>query len=190
MRINPDSSEPYREGQDSYNYGCLENFDDFFSYAESYKKAGDILIEWVEKQKGLADFVVYPLCFLYLQYLELTLKNIIVDCGIWLGKSEKPEPTHEIPKHWEICKKLLTETYGDQFSNKIAEIDKRINRFLSIAPSRDAFAFRYPISKKQEPSFPKPHYVNVRVLGEEMHEIWKFFLGISNDIAERMQSVP
>ncbi len=134
--------------------------------------------------------MVHPLCFLYLQYLELTLKSIIDDCGALLGKFEKTEQGHEIPKLRRKCKELLTETYDEDFSNKIFEIENRINKFLSIAPSRDAFAFRYPISKTQEPSFPKPHNVNVRVLGEEMHEIWSFFFGISNDIAERMKSVP
>ena len=192
MEINTHSEEPYRDGKDSYNYGCMDSIDDFFSYAESYKKAGDILVEWVEKQKGLADSVIHPLCFLYLQYLELTLKSIIIDCGVCLGKPENPEPTHKISNHWETCKMLLEKTYGEDFLNEISEIDKRIQKFLSIAPSRETFAFRYPISKgqKPKPSFPKQHYVNVRLLGEEIHEIWKFFFGISNDIADRMRSTP
>jgi len=74
---NNHTQEPYRSGPDAYNYGCMDSFYDFFGYAENYKKAGDILTEWIETQKGLADSVIHPLCFFYRQYLELALKSII-----------------------------------------------------------------------------------------------------------------
>ncbi|MGD9849743.1 MAG: hypothetical protein AB7T38_00615 [Nitrospirales bacterium] len=182
---NTNSSEPYRSGADSYNYGCMDSIDDFFSYAENYKKAGDILVEWVETQKGLADRVIHPLCFLYRQYIELALKSIIVDGHQLLGKSEKLDFTHDIPKLWDTCKMVINDIYGNNFSNAISEIDQKIQIFLSVSPSHEAF--RYPISKKQASYFSKQHYVNVRVLREEINEIWQFFFGISNDMAERMR---
>jgi hypothetical protein len=179
--------EPYRFGHDSYNYGCMDNFADWFHYAEGYKQAGDVLIEWVERQKGLADSVIHPLCFLYRHYLELTLKSIIVDCQAWLGKSGKLPLSHEIQDLWKICRALLEEIYGEDFLGDKSAIEEKINTFIRIAPPHDAF--RYPISKKGKLSFPEAHYVNVRVLGEEIHEIWKFFFGISNDVAEKLKTI-
>ena len=181
-----ESNEPYRTGRDSYNYGCMDNFAGFFYYAESYKQAGDALIEWVEKQNGQADCIIHPLCFLYRQYLELILKSIIIDCQRLLGNSFEIKLTHNIKTLWKKCREFLEEVFGEQFLKDNSQIEIRIERFLSVAPSHDAF--RYPIMKDKKPSFPNQHYVNVRVLGEEMNKIWSLFFGISNDLAERIKN--
>ena len=48
-------------------------------YAIGYKNAGDVLVERVVEDRGEADALVYPIVFCYRQYLELTLKGVLVE---------------------------------------------------------------------------------------------------------------
>lgn len=49
---------------------------DWDTYAMGYKRAGDILVQYVADNDWDQDFLVYPITFLYRQYLELRLKEL------------------------------------------------------------------------------------------------------------------
>lgn len=66
--------ELFKPDIDWKNNACL-NFSHDMSeiYISGYKSAGDILVEHVKQKKRNQDFLVYPIGFLYRQYLELRL---------------------------------------------------------------------------------------------------------------------
>lgn len=50
--------------------------DKWDTYAEGYKSAGDIAVQYVVENNWYQDFLVYPIVFLYRHYLELRLKEL------------------------------------------------------------------------------------------------------------------
>jgi len=64
--------------EDWWNNACLNWCRDGWSlYAVGYKDAGDILAREVENRNSGQDTLVYPILFLYRQYLELEIKDLI-----------------------------------------------------------------------------------------------------------------
>ena len=68
-------------------------------YATGYKEAGDRLVEFVLLNSRDQDFLIYPIVFLYRQYVELRLKEIIKE-GLILLEEGNAFPKHH--KIWEL----------------------------------------------------------------------------------------
>src|SRR3989338_10138071 len=64
--------------EDWWNNACLNWCHDGWSlYASGYKDAADFLVQRTEETKVGQDSLVYPVLFLYRQYLELEIKDLI-----------------------------------------------------------------------------------------------------------------
>lgn len=77
---------------------CIDNWNkDFWIYASGYKKAADVLVDNIMSlasgTRNPIDYLVFPIVFLYRQYIELTLKQVI-RVGIGLHKQQHPFPKH------------------------------------------------------------------------------------------------
>lgn len=57
-------------------------------YTEGYKAAADIVVDRIKRGQGHQDFLVYPVMFLYRQYLELIAKNLIRNAWALLDEDE------------------------------------------------------------------------------------------------------
>src|SRR4030042_2814002 len=68
----------FTTAEDWWNNACLNFIHNGWSiYAIGYKDAADILVSHIEEKRRYQDTLVYPIVFLYRQYLELALKDII-----------------------------------------------------------------------------------------------------------------
>ena len=66
------------EGSDWWNKACLTHFSDgWWIYATGYKLGADLLVQYVTETHKNQDRLIYPIVFLYRQYLELRLKELI-----------------------------------------------------------------------------------------------------------------
>src|SRR2546426_11026884 len=135
------------DSQDWYNNAVLNGQRDNLSlYAVGYKRAGEILAEMVVKSRRDHDSLVFPIVFVYRQYLELRLKQLIRDSRRLLGDSSGFPATHKIAELWKLCRPLLDQT-GLKTDEQVLEvIEELIAEFAEV--DEDSYAFRYPTDKR------------------------------------------
>lgn len=105
----PDSRDTlFTSAEDWWNNACLNYFPSGWSiYAIGYKDAADILVGHVDEHARRADALVYPIVFLYRQYLELALKDLIRQARNLLHDLEPCPKNHRIDELWTLCNSLL-----------------------------------------------------------------------------------
>ena len=118
--------------------------------------------------------MVFPIIFLYRQYLDLRLKQIIRDGFRLLDDDREFPKKHELDKLWQICKSILEKIEPKASHNDIEAVDEAIGQFCTLDPSSEAF--RYPIKKSGERSLPADlQYINLRNLADVMGKLTNFF---------------
>lgn len=125
----------------------LEEFGDYyaFGYINSYKEAGDILVEAM-----CPDLFVFPIIFCYRQYLELLLKNIY-----FIKKKDEynsfiNKVSHNLIKIWEFTTPILQAEIKEK---EIKFIEKVVIFFDKLDPN--SFTFRYEYNKRNERNIKK-----------------------------------
>jgi hypothetical protein len=150
----------FDKAEDWWHNACLNYVHDGWSpYIIGYKDAADILVAHVRENRRSQDTLVYPILFLYRQYLELAIKNLI-------HKGRKLQDIHErIPKGhmindlWKICEKLLNDISPCDSVKEIEQINRLISEFYSVDPK--STAFRYPEDKEGKPSLPGITHIDI-----------------------------
>jgi hypothetical protein len=131
-----------------------------FGYISGYKDAGDILVDKVIGT-GLVDAYVFPIVFLYRQYLELVLKNLYVKV---YGRSTKMD--HNLSNIWrKVRKKIKSETTKEEREL----IDSVINEFQQFDPK--SFHFRYFWNLDYSSTLPDELSVNLKLLKEYIDNV-------------------
>ncbi|MBI2934716.1 MAG: hypothetical protein HYY29_03995 [Chloroflexi bacterium] len=113
-------------------------------YAEGYKKGGDALVQYVIEHRYLRDCLVYPILFLYRQYLELRLKNLIrVSSGLGGGNVDIPLG-HGLLELWDEVRQNMTAILmsGSDTESVFEAIGGRLKELDKI--DRTSQASRYP----------------------------------------------
>ncbi|MBZ0276661.1 MAG: HEPN domain-containing protein [Anaerolineae bacterium] len=139
--------------------GMVDGAHDFYSLANNFKQAGDVLI-----QRGLGNLeayeLLYPVLFNYRHAIELYLKAIL--------KSQ--EKIHDLAKLMKQFKKFVKENYGEDVP---AWFEKLILEFNSYDPG--ATTFRYP----GRTAAPEERMVNLpelqkimEILSETFHRVF------------------
>lgn len=176
--------EPVFCADEDWKFNACINWthDAFELYVMGYKQAADTLAEYVITSERHLDSLIYPIAFLYRQYIELRLKSIIKDGRMFLDKG------HDFPKHhklWELwcdAKKIANEVFANEpkpFDLDYAE--HVIKEFSQVDP--DSFAFRYPISKKGDKTLDGLRHINIRRLAEHIEKLSEDLGTIGNCIA-------
>lgn len=151
-------------------------------YTIGYKKAGDRLVELVLARVRDQDVLIYPIGFLYRQYIELRLKEIIREGRILLEEGSFFPKHHRIWDLWCTAKKISIKTFENE--NEPPNFDYAehvIREFSQIDPN--SFAFRYPTTKKGDKTLEGVTHINIRRLAEHIEELSKDLEGISTGIS-------
>jgi hypothetical protein len=174
---------------------------DWELYINGFKKAGDLLVEHGIVH-GEQHILVYPAIFLYRQYIELQLKEIIQNGNRILGvctHSPLLFPTgsrgHKIDALWRECRIILEKIDEDEYQrlgkdeqhkykNDIDTLQTNINEFSLLDP--DSQASRYPIGKNGNPSTldAKLRTINFKSLRDLVEKISSLLDGMSVGISE------
>ena len=130
-------------------------------YTIDYKEAGDLLLANAVKT-GRRNFMVFPTIFLYRHYIELILKEIILNNWEYLEISPPFPRGHDIYKLWKICRKVMQQTdklvdtgfaesqeYIEQIIQAYNALEADLNKFAEIDP--DSQHFRYPVDSQGNP---------------------------------------
>jgi len=161
----------FKSDSDWWHNACL-NFNgiDINAYAVGYKQAADFLVERVSQERRYQDTLVYPIAFLYRQYLELRLKQLILAGRELLDIQSSQENLHHgIDKLWKQCRSMLGRIHPDENLDYLDDIERYIAEFARVDPS--STAFRYPTDKEGNPSLEGLSHVNLRNLSETMEKI-------------------
>jgi len=138
-------------------------------YATGYKDAADLLASHACVHGRRHDTLVYPILFLYRQYLELSIKDLIQDARRLLDKVEPLRMTHRIDDLWRTCAALLDEISPGDSSGSLENVGRLIGEFSRVDPK--SMAFRYPEDQEGRPSLEGLTHINLRVVKEVIGKI-------------------
>ncbi|MCE5237149.1 hypothetical protein LLH23_01485 [bacterium] len=142
----------------------------WYVYAEGYKRAADIVVAHVTGTLRDQDFLLYPILFLYRQYLELAIKSLIRSA--WELLDEEPGDSlrsHDIGKHWGICRTLVIRVSPGGPVEVLDDVARLIGEFCEH--DRTSEAFRYPETTKGDPTLPRLRRVGLRNVQVVMDKI-------------------
>lgn len=180
----PSSEDRLFTSQEDWRNNARLNWchDGWSLYASGYKEAADLLVQHVEKRGTSQDTLVYPVLFLYRQYLELEIKDLIRQSRRLQDISGDFPTHHRINDLWKECHKLLSEISPGDSITELEEIARLIGEFSAVDPS--SMAFRYPQDKDGNPSLPGISHINLRNVREVIEKISFILMGASAQIGE------
>lgn len=168
-------------------------FSSNYSYALGYYYAANFLVDHaVSSTNNIKDKLVYPICFNYRQFIELTLKQLIIYAEKFYKKSEYLG--YEYRKATNFVTDNLMSTHSlERLLNWLINIlscvseyefeeDKRnlIIDFHNTDPSGQKF--RYPVLRNNDLSFPSQIFMNLERLKSGVKNISDYFMGIDGYI--------
>jgi len=136
-------------------------------YSEGYITAGNSLIPRLIKTKtGYIEFgalsfstsqLVYPIIFLYRHFIELRLKQIILECNDFLRVpiiKENEKTTLIFNNHkliglqgdqglWDICRNIIEELLPNEPRDELNAAEETISYFSKM--DYESYNFRYPV---------------------------------------------
>ncbi|MCJ7492585.1 MAG: hypothetical protein MUP15_10635, partial [Dehalococcoidia bacterium] len=121
------------------------------AYAEGFKTAADQLVQdLLDNRVWPIDVLLYPVAFLYRQYLELRLKELIVVSGRLLGLSREVPIHHDLMSLWKDVRPRLEQIWFSR-SNKMDNdaIEDGLHQFCDADPG--SYSFRYPVDRHGNP---------------------------------------
>lgn len=131
--------------------------------------------------------LVYPIGFLYRQYLELVIKDIIREARLLQG-IDKPVPaSHKLNELWMICHPLLNEISPGDSTEELKQVARLIGEFSTVDPL--STAFRYPTDNKGNPSLPGISKINLQVVGEVVDKISNILSGAATQVSRYLHDM-
>jgi hypothetical protein len=175
------TNELFSSQKDWKNNACINGiYSEMSVYIDGYKTAADILSENVVENGTNQDILVYPIAFLYRQYIELQLKHLIKESRILLLAEEQGFPEHhKIQNLWVITRNLIEEiistidsSINEYISNEEFSLaETTISEFSKLDP--DSFAFRYSEDKRGNNTMKGVTHINIRNLSERIVDLAK-----------------
>jgi len=151
----------------------------FFGYVSGYKEVADDVIRCAlaKENVGILDRYVYPIVFLYRQFLELALKDIYL---AYTDDSEGEQAktiykcSHDLKKIWEKVKPLI----GD--CPHIPAVEDYIFEFAEF--DSGSYSFRYPIDNKLNIVHDKLKRINLKNLAIRINELALYLECVSSEL--------
>lgn len=165
----------FTAGDDWWHNACLNYVpDDWGLYVIGYKMAADALVEKVKETHRNQDVLVFPIVFLYRQYLELRLKQLIRLGSELLDEALDFPKGHKLDTLWNSCRPIFVKLESRTSQQDLEAITEAIDQFCAIDPTSEAF--RYPITRKGDKTIPSDvRHINLRQLLEIMEKVANFF---------------
>ena len=157
------------------------------TYAEGYKRAGDIIVQYVIDTHSYQDFLVYPIVFLYRQYLELRLKELFRVSSSLLAESVGIAIDHNLLSLWRKVRPNIEQVWPDShMKSHLDTVGDRLEELCSVDPGSGAF--RYPEDKKGVPTLAGMKHINLRQLRDVIQGISNLLDGASLGMGEYLNA--
>ena len=162
---------------DSYIHKTM---DKWLYYTEGYKISAELVESELINNKTDRDFLIYPLIFLNRHYLELKLKEIIIEGNNLINnKNVIPKGEHNILKLWNETLFTLNNIWSD-FQQPPDSIVYKIQELHLI--DLKSFSFRYPIDINGNENLKFIEKINYKVFVSEFKEIKDYLENIADAI--------
>jgi len=157
----------------------------FAGYCMGYKESADTLIEEAISSKIIRklDTYIFPVLFLYKQYLELQMKYIYLKYSEDSKKKKQKvigKCSHNLMKIWNIIKPIMNEFASTKDNKTTNIVEKYIQQYHEL--DEGSFRFRYPIDIKLNEILGDDERINYINLKERMNELKSFFTGVEGHL--------
>jgi hypothetical protein len=157
--------------------------DGWDTYAEGYRRAGEIIAEYVIDNDRDQDLLIYPVAFLYRQYIELRLKELWLVSSKLLEQETKPLVGHDLMKLWSQVRPNIEQYWlGPEIKCNLGAIEERLEE-LSII-DRSSTSFRYPEDKKGIHSLERVRCFSLMRVRDVLQAVSMVLDGISSVMGE------
>ncbi|MCT4507516.1 MAG: hypothetical protein N4A48_01935 [Tepidibacter sp.] len=161
--------------------GYKYNFKEYYPYVKAYTNSAKYLYELISNDDTLKDFLFIPMCYLYRNAVEISLKETLFEeCSFELQEALKlmNKKKHKVLGLWNLIKDEIEEHANPPKGDKTAEnAFKYIHQLNSIDGGADLF--RYPFSKNLNVYFKKKHKFDVDNVNDFFEELLSFLSGIN-----------
>ena len=157
---------------------------DLRSYADGYYLGANLLVDEINKDQP-SNILVYPICFLYRHFIEISPKGIIEKCerlGHNIEKTKKRK-NHVLKTLLGNAGKLTKEHFGKSFSE---EIEQTIQEMDKVDPKSQTF--RYTTSQKGDQFFPDHDVIGLGTLKNKMVKVHDELLGTLIGLDEKLNT--
>ncbi len=139
-----------------------------------YKEAADTLVDEAQQSGFKRDTLIYPVIFLYRQFIELELKYLIYTFGGRVGV-EANWKSHDIAFLWTEFVKVLA-GYGVQDPDKTdAVVSSIVAEFAKVDPQ--SYSYRYPVDTRGHEVPLGVDVLNLSALKDVMDGVGGYFTG-------------
>lgn len=137
------------------------------AYAEGYRLAAERVVEIALEERGERDFLIYPILFLYRQFLELSMKEIIgyAEELVEFGAVERPKG-HKLEGLWTRFQIAMSKVSDGSVDEEVEVIKSAVMQFAAVDPTSQAF--RYPTDREGDPVLHQFERINLPTLKKEM----------------------
>jgi hypothetical protein len=99
--VRPSKLKLFDHAEDWWHNATLNTGAEAWSQiAEGYRDAADIVVENHKGSAVVLDWIAFPVVFLYRQYLELSMKGLLIDAGSLLDRPQDPGTSHSLEALW------------------------------------------------------------------------------------------
>jgi hypothetical protein len=161
---------------------------DFSRYAIGYKDAADALIEHTQEINSGADLQFYPIAFLYRQYLELRLKQLLISGGHVVYNKSKLTLGHDLKRPWAEVRKILESVWPDTYADEMDTLGKCIEELCQL--DAKSISFRYPVDTDGQPTQLGLDRVDLVNLKGVMDRISSFLDASSDALGDILDNMP
>ena len=184
IRLPESGDKLFAEGEDWWMNACLNWYHDPSElYIGGYKEAADALIKCVANREGSADSLIFPIVFLYRQYIELRLKSLLEDGRRLLDREHESKNEHRLSALWPEVLSMLMEIWPDGNNKDLRIIDGLIKKFEQVDPRSTAFRYPKNHSGSKSVNLESPR-VNLRNLSEVIGAMAIILDGAASGISE------
>lgn len=157
----------FRSG-DAWHDAILDVYHPSWSvYAEGYRLAADHVVDRALARRSERDFLIYPALFLYRQFLELSLKEIIFYAEeLGEGTVGNRPAHHRLDALWKRLHGAIKGVSDGSLNAALDVLRSTVIQFAELDPTSEAF--RYPENKKGLPVERPTDRVSLPSLRDEM----------------------
>jgi hypothetical protein len=152
-------------------------------YIEGYRLAAEFLIERIADTGFDQDFLVYPICFLYRHYVELSLKDIIGTGQELVDEDSAPPGGHELRRLWAKARIHIEREFSGEIS-QLNRADELVAELAGTDPTSQTF--RYRVDNRGRAHLAGQEVLNLGQFAEAMRELSLFLEGCGCGLGEHL----
>jgi hypothetical protein len=180
MKTQKKQFDPLFMAADDWQFNSCLNYshDPLEVYTIGYKEAADKLVNTLFEERLLLDALIYPICFLYRQYIELRLKEIIRSGRTLIEEGRGFPQHHKISALYQTAKGIIVKVFSEYSeAPDLLFVEHIISEYARIDP--DSSSFRYPFDKSGANLLEGMTHINVRHLSENIKNFAEMMDNIS-----------